>query len=142
MQKTLTEIAQYLSGQVQGDSQAVITGISGIKEAKPGDITFVANAKYFPLIASTQASAILAPPGTQRPQGKNFVLVENPSLAFARIAAFVLGEQVHEVKGIHPTAVIAKSAKIGRDVCIGAHTVIESEAVIGEGTVIYSGSIS
>jgi len=138
MQKKLHDIAQYLHGQVQGDEDVVITGISGIKEAREGDITFVANVKYFSLIESTKASAIIAPRDTKA-AGKNLVLVDNPSLAFAKIASFVLGEQEHQIKGIHPTVIIAKDAIIGKNVAIGAYTVIEPKAVIGDDTVIYSG---
>lgn len=138
MQKKLRDIAQHLNGQVQGDKDVVITGISGIKEAQPGDITFVANVKYFPLIETTKASAIIAPKEIKAP-GKNLVLVDNPSLAFAKIAAFVLGEQKHFVKGVHPTAIVASDAKIGKNVAIGAYTVVESKAVIGDDTIIYNG---
>jgi UDP-3-O-[3-hydroxymyristoyl] glucosamine N-acyltransferase len=138
MQKKLQEIAQYLHGKVEGDGDIIITGISGIKEARQGDITFVANLKYFPLIETTKASAIIAPCDV-KVSGKNFVLVENPSLAFAKIASFVLGEQEHQIQGIHPTAVIAKDAKLGARVSVGAYTVIESKAIIGDDTVIYSG---
>jgi len=138
MQKKLCDIAQYLHGQVQGDENVVITGISGIKEAQPGDITFVSNVKYFSLIEATKASAIIAPKGTKA-SGKSLVLVENPSLAFAEVVSFVLGEQEHQVKGIHPTAIIASDARIGKNVAIGAYTVIESKAVIGDDTIIYHG---
>jgi len=138
MQKRLKEIAQYLAGQVQGDGDVLIKGLSGIKEAQEGDITFVANHKYFPLIESTKASAIIAPRDLEA-QGKNFILVDNPSLAFAKIASLVVGEQEHELKGIHPTAIIAKDAKIGKNVSVGAYTVIEGKVVIGDDSVIYSG---
>lgn len=138
MQKTIEEIAQHLGGKVQGDAKTVIRGISGIKEACAGDITFVANVKYFPLVETTKASAIIAPEGTNA-FGKNLIIVDNPSLAFAKIASFVVGEQEHHVKGIHPTAIIATNAQIGQQVNIGAYTVIESKAVIGDGTTIYSG---
>lgn len=138
MQKKLREIAQYLNGKVQGDENIVIRGISGIKEAQEGDITFVANIKYFSLMESTKASAIIAPCNVGA-SSKNLVLVDNPSLAFAKIASFVLGEQEHQIKGIHPTAIIAKDAKIGKNVAIGAYTVVEGKAVIGDHTVIYSG---
>ncbi|HOD11815.1 MAG TPA: UDP-3-O-(3-hydroxymyristoyl)glucosamine N-acyltransferase [Candidatus Omnitrophota bacterium] len=138
MQKTIREIAQYLSGKVQGDEHVVIRGISGIKEACEGDITFVANAKYFPLIEVTKASAIIAP-SVLSAVGKNLIIVDNPSLAFAKIVSYVLGEQEHCVKGIHPTAVIAPDAKIGKNVHIGAYAVIENKAVIGDETIIYSG---
>ncbi len=137
MQKTLKEIAAYLGGDVQGNGNVVIKGISGIKEAQEGDITFVANIKYFPLIEKTNATAIIAPRDIKT-SGRNLVLVDNPSLAFAQIASLVVGEQGHYVDGIHPTAIIASDVKLGKNVRIGAYTVIESKAVIGDDTIIYS----
>ena len=47
MQKTLKEIAELINGEVVGDEGIIITGIAGIKEAAEGDITFIANPKYF-----------------------------------------------------------------------------------------------
>lgn len=137
MQKTLNEIAAYLGGNIQGNGNVIIKGISGIKEAREGDITFVANIKYFPLIEKTNATAIIAPKDVKAPD-RNLVLVDNPSLAFAKIASLIVGEQGHCLEGIHPTAIIASDAKIGKNVRIGAYTVIESKAVIGDDTIIYS----
>ena len=137
MKKTLKEIASYVGGNVQGDENVVVKGISGIKEAQEGDITFVANVKYFSLIEKTNATAVIAPREVKAP-GRNLILVDNPSLAFAQVASLVVGEQGHHVQGIHPTAIIAQDAKIGKNVRIGAYTVIEAKAVIGDETIIYS----
>lgn len=137
MQKTLKEIANYLGGDVQGNGNVLIKGISGIKEAQEGDITFVANVKYFSLIEKTNATAIIVPKEVEA-LGRNLVLVDNPSWAFAKIASLIVGEQGHHVQGIHPTAIIASDAKIGKNVRIGAYTVIEPKAVIGDETIIYS----
>ncbi len=90
------------------------------------------------MIEATKALAVIGPNGTKA-SGKSLVLVENPSLAFAEVVSFVLGEQEHQVKGIHPTAIIASDARIGKNVAIGAYTVIESKAVIGDDTIIYHG---
>jgi UDP-3-O-[3-hydroxymyristoyl] glucosamine N-acyltransferase len=61
VRKTLREIADFIGGEVVGDGQIVITGISGIKEASEGEITFLANSKYSLLIEKTHASAIIVP---------------------------------------------------------------------------------
>ncbi|MFA4842735.1 MAG: LpxD N-terminal domain-containing protein, partial [Candidatus Omnitrophota bacterium] len=60
MRKTLKEIALFVGGEVVGDGSIVISGISGIKEAKAGDITFLANPKYLSLMENTAASAVIA----------------------------------------------------------------------------------
>ncbi len=57
MRKTLAEIAEIVNGEVVGDKDLVVTGISGIQEAKEGDITFLADLKY---IQSTKKTPIIA----------------------------------------------------------------------------------
>ena len=59
MRKTLKELAELVNGEIVGDAAVVITGVSGIKEACEGDITFLANPKYLPLVDKTRASAII-----------------------------------------------------------------------------------
>jgi UDP-3-O-[3-hydroxymyristoyl] glucosamine N-acyltransferase len=59
MRKTLKEIAQLIDGEVVGDSGIVITGISGIREAEEGDLSFLANPRYAPLMEITKAAAVI-----------------------------------------------------------------------------------
>jgi len=59
MKYTLRELAELVKGELIGDPEVLITGISGIKEAKKGDITFLANSKYSSLMKATKASAII-----------------------------------------------------------------------------------
>ncbi|MDP8264137.1 MAG: UDP-3-O-(3-hydroxymyristoyl)glucosamine N-acyltransferase [Candidatus Aceula lacicola] len=138
MQKTLAEIAQLIDGKVHGDDNVVIMGISGIKEAREGEITFVANPKYFSLIEETKASAVIVPEDVSLSK-KNLILTKNPSLAFSKLAAIVVGDLSHYVKGIHPTAIIADDAVIGKNVCIGPYAVIQSKAEVEDDSIIYSG---
>lgn len=138
MRKTLAEIAAIVKGEVVGDQHLVITGLSGIKEARQGDLTFIANPKYIPLARTTNASAILTPCDIEVP-GKSIIRTENPSLAFARVASLMFKTDAFSPKGIHKTAVIAKDALVGKNVAIGPCTVIESLASIGDNTTIYSG---
>ena len=138
MRKTLAEIAAIVKGEVVGDQNLVITGLSGIKEAKQGDLTFIANPKYIPLSRTTKASAILTPRNVAV-SGKPIIRTENPSLAFGRIASLMFATDAFFPKGIHPTAVIAKDAVIGKNVAIGPYVNIESRANVGDNTIIYSG---
>ncbi len=82
MQKTLVEVAALLGGEVVGDGATIITGVCGIREAKEGDITFIANPKYLRLMHQTRASAIITGRDVTRAP-KPLVRTENPSLAFA-----------------------------------------------------------
>ena len=136
MQKTLAEIAKIVKGEVVGDAGLIITGISGIKEAKKGDLTFVANPKYTALIKETKASAVIISREMQI-SGKSAIRTDNPSLAFANIINSVYKEEFFVALGVHPQAVVSKKAKIGKNVAVGACCVIEDKVEIGDDTVIY-----
>lgn len=138
MRKTLKEIARLIEGEVIGNDKSVITGVSGIKEALPGDITFLANSKYAPLLATTAASAIIVSRDTDVPASKTVVRTENPSLAFAKVISLLAPDEVKYHKGIHPTALLGKNVSLGKDVAIGPYTVVGDNARIGDKTVIYS----
>jgi UDP-3-O-[3-hydroxymyristoyl] glucosamine N-acyltransferase len=139
MRKTVKEIAALIGGDVIGDANTVITGISGIKEAKEGDITFLANLKYAPLVEKTKASAVI----TSRQvieTSKPVVRTDNPSLAFAKVVSLVSDAKPRHPTGVHQSAVLGKGVKLGRDVAIGPYVVIEDDVVIGDEAIIYAGS--
>ena len=62
----LGEIAELIGGTLIGSPDILISGVAGIKEAKHGDITFLANSKYLPFLKKTQASAVLTTPWMQK----------------------------------------------------------------------------
>ena len=85
----LSEIARKLGCGVEGPQDTEITGVAGIDHAKPGHVTFLANRRYFPLLKTTQASAVLLQAGItlERAPGVSPISAlrsENPYLDFAR----------------------------------------------------------
>jgi len=135
MNKKLSDIAKLVSGVVKGDASIVITGLSGIKEAKSGDLTFLANAKYTPLLEKTQASAVIVAEGVDIGKLAGIV-VENPSLAFSKIAEDFFKTSGPSIQGIHKTAVIGKDVHLGKDVAIGPYVVIEDGVSLGDNSVV------
>ena len=138
MRFTLGEIAHLVKGELVGSPDIVITGISGIKEAKEGDITFLANSKYSSLMQATHASAIIT---SREPleAKKPLIRTDNPSIAFTTVVGMVAPDGIEHPKGVHPTAIISSDVNLAKGVAIGAYTVIEKGVSIDEGTVIYSG---
>lgn len=135
---SVSDIAQLVKGELIGDGGLLVSGFSGIKEAKKNELTFLSNPKYEPLLLGTQACVILVPRQISCP-GKTLIRVDNPSLSFIEVVNFFLKEAPDcKPRGIHPTAVIAPGAKLAPDVAVGAHTVIEDGAVIAQGTVLYA----
>jgi UDP-3-O-[3-hydroxymyristoyl] glucosamine N-acyltransferase len=138
MRKTLGEIAKFVDGEIVGDPGVVITGICGIKEAKPGDLTFVANPKYVSLMENTQASAIITSRDIKN-ASKPIVRTDNPSLAFAKMVSLIAPNETTHFKGIHPTAIIGNNVKLGADVSIGPYVIVDDSVSIGDKTVVYGG---
>ncbi len=138
LHKTLNEIAKLIDGKVIGDGDILITGVSGIKEAAEGDITFLANPKYSPLMDKTRAAAIITSIDAQK-TSKPVILTENPSLAFAKIISMFMPDDAGHPEGIDYTVVMGKNVTLGKDVAIGAYVVIGDNVVIGDKTIIYAG---
>lgn len=134
----IEEIARLVEGELIGDRSVTITGVAGIKEAKKGDITFLANAKYLPFLEETQASAIITSKEVHA-NGKTLVRTVNPSLAFTRVLSLFSDSKPERPEGIHPSAVVHRTARLGSRVSIGPHVVIEKDAVIGDNAVIEAG---
>jgi UDP-3-O-[3-hydroxymyristoyl] glucosamine N-acyltransferase len=131
----LAQIASALGASLEnGSSDIEITGVAGIEKAGTGDLTFVANPKYAAAAHSTKASAVIV--SEEFPAlGTAMLRSKNPYLAFARaIALFHPARQC--AAGIHPSAVIHASARIGEGAHIGPYVVIGEEVEIGKNAVL------
>ena len=143
----LKDIAAKLGARLEPESADVddinIVGVAGIENAIAGQITFIANAKYASLARTTQASAIIV--DEKFPQlDKPVLRTRNPQFAYAKVVE-LFHQPASFPRGIHPTAVIDPTAKIGANASIGPYTVIYNNVVIGDGctlvahVVIYPG---
>jgi UDP-3-O-[3-hydroxymyristoyl] glucosamine N-acyltransferase len=128
----VSEIAQLLSGSLQGEAALEIRGVAALESAGPDDLTYAEGARVLERAVTSRAGCILVAKGTVL-AGKTTITVTNPKLAFIR-ATEVLFPPHAEPPGIHHTAVIAPSAHMAEEVTIGPHAVIESEASVGSGT--------
>jgi UDP-3-O-[3-hydroxymyristoyl] glucosamine N-acyltransferase len=125
----LSDIAARLDCVLKGDGEVEITGVAGIDEAGPGQLTFVSNPKYAVKARSTHASAVIVSPGFPEIAAAT-LRNANPYLAFAR-AVELFYEPPAPPREIDTTARIAASAKIGINASIGAYVVIEDGVHIG-----------
>jgi UDP-3-O-[3-hydroxymyristoyl] glucosamine N-acyltransferase len=138
----LSEVAQRLECRLDGLPDLEIRGVAGIEHAQPGQITFLANRKYFSLLKSTRASAVLINEGVaiDREAGLPPLAAlrsTNPYLAFAH-AIELFYQPPRYVPGIHPTAIIAKTAKVGEGSHIGPYCYIDEQVEIGRSAVLHS----
>ena len=137
------ELARVLGAELRGGPETEITGVAGIEEAGPGQITFVANPKYAGLAKTTHASAILVTPDFPEVPAVTLRL-KNPYLAFARVVDIFYQPPaapagIHATAAIHPTAKVGANARIGAFVVVGEGVVIGDNAVILPHVVIYPG---
>ena len=132
----LKEIAAKLNCAVEGDATMEITGVAGIEDARPGDLTFLANRKYRSALASTRASAVLLAPKEPKPS-ITVLRSSNPYLDFARAIEF-FHPAPRYAPSVHPTAIIAASAKIGPGAHIGPYCSIDEDVEIGDHAVLHS----
>ena len=131
----LAQIATALGAKLEnGSPDMEITGVAGIKEAGPGQLTFVANPKYAAAARSTKASAVIV--GEEFPALAAAMLrSRNPYLAFAH-ALELFNQPPRYEPGMHATAVVHPSAKIGEGAHIGPYVVIDRDDEIGTKAVL------
>ena len=132
---SLADIASLLpDATVVGTCDQAITGLAGLNEAGPTDLSFLANPKYAPEVAHSKAGVILVPAKFQGtpPEGQAWVRVKNPSLALAILCELVEKLMVPPpTPGVHPSAVIDPTAKVHPTAAIGPLCVVEAGAEIG-----------
>lgn len=125
----LGELANRLGAELRGNAELEITGVKGIEEAGPSEITFVANPKYGGLAKKTLAAAVLVEP--EFPEIPAATLrIKNPYYAFSRALGMFYQPPAYP-PGIHPSAVIDPTAQIGAGSHIGAYVVIGPGVKIG-----------
>ena len=128
-----------MNGHIEGNPDAEVSGLSGIREAIPGQLSFVANPRYTPAAASTRATALIVSEDWNHPSSATLIRVKNPDRSFAEAAQWFAPKPVSVTPGVHPTAVIAEDVHLGKDVSIGPYCVLEPGARIGEGCVLSAG---
>lgn len=131
----LFEIAQVLGAALDNAlPDTEVAGVAGIEEAGPNQITFLTNSKYASRARSSQAAAILVTPDFHA-DGRPVLRHSNPYLAFARALELFYQAPKYE-PGIHPTAMIDPTAKIGTGAHIGPYVVLDANVVLGDDAVL------
>ena len=130
----LRELAGQLGCELLGDGEVEIRGVAGLEQAGPGDLSFLANPKYAPLLASTAASAVIVARGQDAALPR--LVAESPYLAFAR-AISLLKPPAQPAAGVHPSAQVHPSAVLGAGVHVGALAVVGARVQVGARSVLH-----
>jgi UDP-3-O-[3-hydroxymyristoyl] glucosamine N-acyltransferase len=140
---TLDEVAGIVqAARTAGATTEPVRGIASLGLAEPGDLSFLGNPKYKGAVATTRASVVLVPLDYDGSPGPNqaHLFVDNPSSGLSRLCSRL--EQALWPKpqpGVHPSAVVAKGARVAASATVGPLCVVEAEASIGEGAYLQSG---
>ncbi|OQX88517.1 hypothetical protein B6D60_02095 [candidate division KSB1 bacterium 4484_87] len=136
MELTVSQVAKFISGKLEGDGSAPVYGVAKIEDAHEGEVTFISNPKYAKFIDSSSASAIIV--GMDFPAtDKTIIRTENPYVAFLRVLRYFHPQKEMLEEGIHSSAVIDPSVFVGDDTRIGAGVVIGKNSVIGKNCRIF-----
>ncbi|MCX6233988.1 MAG: UDP-3-O-(3-hydroxymyristoyl)glucosamine N-acyltransferase [Bacteroidetes bacterium] len=158
MNFTARHIAQILDGNIEGNPEAMVNGLSKIDEGLPGTLSFLANPKYTPFIYKTKATVIIVHKNfvAAQPLNSTLIRVEDPYLSFAKLLE-LYNHMTFSKTGISSNALVSNSAKLGENIFVGDFTCIGDDSVIcdnvkidsqvfigdhvviGDNTVIYPG---
>src|SRR6266581_2281835 len=138
LERKVSDLAAHVGGRAFGDGNVIIDRVAGLETAGKGEIAYVENEKFYALAGESKASCLLVP------EGSNVAVpcrieVRKPKLAFALIAE-ILHPPKTRAPEIHPTSVVAASARLGQEVFIGAFVCVGDNSSIGDRSQIRAGA--
>jgi UDP-3-O-[3-hydroxymyristoyl] glucosamine N-acyltransferase len=134
---TAADIAATSGGELRGDPTVRVRAVAPLHRAGPDDLTFLASARYAPLLTERNPGVLLVTPELAATAGspRSTVVLAKPVEALLAILPR-LYRQAAAVPGVHPTAVIGRGVTLGRNVTIGPYAVLGDGASIGDDTVV------
>src|SRR5580693_467144 len=148
MKRSLKEIAEAVGARLVGDGSVTVGGVASIEPASPDDLVFVADEKYLAQALQSSAGAVIAGEfAAASSSSKPLLISAHPKLTFARAARWLQEQSSEKMPpkvnsgGVHATAVVSPSARLGAGVVVEARTVVADRVEIGEGTLIAAGTV-
>jgi len=135
--QTLAELSEAVGGQVRGDAEVCVGAVAAVDQAGPDEITWITDQRYAAELSSSRAGAVVVPlEFGQTPMPA--ILCADPEAAIALILGRLAPPVWTPEPGVHPTAVVSETAKLGEGVAVGPHAVVGHQAVIGDRTVLHA----
>jgi len=137
----LSQLAAITGGELEGNPDCEATTLASVEAAPEGSLTYLSEFSKKDIIAGSKAACVILPKsakGQPRDYSGGVIYAEDPHWAFTLVMRYVqAAEKPKPAPGIHPSAVVDQSAKIGAGVYIGANCTIDKNAIIGDGSAIY-----
>ena len=137
---SLRDLARRCGAELSGDGGVMIDRVATLDSAGPGAIAFLSNPRYRAQLARTHASAVIVSTRDAAATALPKLVAENPYATYARVAAIFHPVETAKA-GIHPTAVVAASARVAPSATLGAYVVVGEGATIGERARVHAGSV-
>jgi UDP-3-O-[3-hydroxymyristoyl] glucosamine N-acyltransferase len=133
---TLGELASLVGGSVEGDPALVITGVAGLQEAQPGEITFVAQQKYLRTLKTAKASAVIL--DRMMPADRPAIRVDQPYRAFATLL-ICFYPRPRPQAGTRAPVAIGERVRLGQEITLLPFVTLSDDVTIGDRVVLYPG---
>jgi UDP-3-O-[3-hydroxymyristoyl] glucosamine N-acyltransferase len=137
---TLGDIASRLGGRVAGDPQTEIRQVGSLQHAGPGQLAFFSNQKYKAELAATRAAAVVVSAENENLTSLPRIVCDNAYAYFARVSQ-IFNPPTVQAPGIHASAFVSKTARLGARVSIGAGCVVGEDVSIGDDSCLYPGVV-
>ena len=132
---SVAELAERFGLEVRGDGARMVSGVGTLVGANASELSFLSNGKYTAQLLSTRAGAVVLREENLADCPTTALVAKDPYVTYARIAA--LFERLPAAPaGVHPSAVVAASARVSPGASIGPCCVIEADAVVEDGAVL------
>lgn len=142
MKFSAAQIAQIISGTLEGPGEALVGSFGKIEEAKAGQLAFLANPKYEDFLYTTKASVIIINQSLQlkQPIAATLIRVPDAYSAFATLLDKYQQIRTQQLTGIQQPVYMDSSVKVGEEVYVGAFAYLGENVVLGNGVKIFPNS--
>ena len=143
------DVAALTGGRLIGSPDVTVAAIAPLERAGPGDLSFLASARYLPYLERSRAAIVLCAEAfaAESAGAATRIIVPDPHAALVHVLG-VLYPPPASTPGVHPTAAIGPGttwidpvaigphAVLGRGVRLGRNVRVGAQCVIGDGVTI------
>lgn len=133
---TALELAEFVEGELTGDPQREISGVSSVENPAKNTVVFAENDKYLKKAESLNADLVITKKEIE--SNLNLIKVANPRLAYAKISKLFSGNPF-SLREEASSSNIADNVKIGENVFIGENAVISDNVILEDRVKIAAG---
>ena len=138
MNFTASQIAELVSGTVEGNNNAEVNRLSKIEEGEKGSLSFLANPKYTSHLYTTDATITLVRDSfvAEKEFKTTLIRVEDPYDAFSKLLDHYNQIQQQYPSGIAQTAIVSQDATVSATAFIGDYTQVGAKTTVEDRVII------